>query len=280
MAEGDKIIRTREAEEKKNALSRKDFRSEMREGGKAIDKQAKRTQELAAIAREELKKTPRPGIPMKKKDEEAWFKSMKTDAQREAELVKAIEKSGKPMKTDSLQRQSESISNFLEGMGKSLREAEKVSLRVSQQVTAQEDEIARLSNLLAERAQLSAQLNEIVERKLQTFDKALVKEEQKLIAQLGRKDRDIFASFQKITTMASAGSQLRSDIDFILQLLAPVAVDAPELVKRVKDEVAYAKKLLVFQGSLLAAMRPALKAKKNEIEMAQTFIAQLQKEAA
>ncbi|MBU2561840.1 MAG: hypothetical protein KKD17_06080 [Nanoarchaeota archaeon] len=280
MAEGDRIIKAKEEEERKNALSMKDYRSEMRSGGKAVDAQARKVQELAEVAREELKKVPRPGIPMRKKDEAAWFKSMKTDAQREAEIIRQIEKSGKPMKTDAFQRQAESISKFLDVMGKSLREAEKVSLRVSQQVTAQEDEIESLSNLLAERASLSAQLNEVVERKLQTFDKELIRTEQRLITQLGRKDKEIFSSFQRITTMASAGSPLRSDIDFIFQILAPVAVDAPELNRRVKDEIAYAKKLLKFQGALLAAMKPALKAKKTEIERAQTFIEQLQKEAA
>ncbi|MBW2971802.1 hypothetical protein KY359_02085 [Candidatus Woesearchaeota archaeon] len=280
LAEADKIIKDKEADERKNTLSGKEFRAEMRAGQKIVEKRAKITKGLAEIAQAELKKTPRPGLPLRKKDEIAWFSSMKTDAQKEAELIKAIEKSGKPMKTDVLQRQSESISKFLDMMGTNLREAEKVTLRVSQQVTAQENEIERLGQLLDERAQLSEQLNEVVTRKLQTFDKALIRTEQKLMKMLGRKDKDILMTFQRITTMASVGSQLRRDIDFILQVLAPVAVDAPELNNRVKDELKYAKDLLKFQGALLAAMKPALKAKKGEIEMAQSFIQQLEKEAA
>jgi hypothetical protein len=279
MHEGEKAIREAEAKERQNALSGKDFRAEMRQGAKAVAAQERRLHELKKIAEKELAKDPRPGVPMRKADEAAWFKSFKHDSQKEAELIRSIEKSGKVMKTDALERQAESMSKMLSTLAGNLKEAEKVALRVTQQVTSQENEIDRLASLLAKREELSAQVAEVAEKRMQVFNKETIKRGQQLMEQIGRVDQEILASYQRITTMADASSRLRSDIEFIEQILAPATIDADILSKRVKDEINYARKMLAFEANILSAMKPALKAKKTEIERVAVFMAEYRKAA-
>jgi hypothetical protein len=269
-------IRQAEEEARKHALPA--TKAELAEAKRAIWTARKNIGMLRKVAREELKEPP---IPPKAEDvaavEQAFFKGRyKTEAEREAEVVKAIEASGRPMKLDVLERQV-GAAKILGGMAGNLKEAEKVSIRVAQEVTSEENEIERLGALLAERAEISSQLSEVMARKLQSFDKNIAKAEQRLTEQLRAKDQQALAAFQRITNMASHGSALRSDLDHIVQLLTPVSSDAKMLVERIKDEVGYATEMLKFQGAIVAAMKPALKAKETEIERIEIFLKALEK---
>jgi hypothetical protein len=285
LKEGAAEIRRAEEEERKRALSGKEYRAEMREGKKALREESKKTAQLRKESQAYFKELAKRKLPSDASsitlDDEKWFaSSTKSDAEKEAELVAAIEKSGKAMRTDSLERQAVSLSKHLSTMASNIKEAEKLSFKVNQQVVAQQGEIQRLAELLVRRESLTKEMSAVIDRKLQTFDKETIKRGQQLMVQLGKLDQEIIASFQKITSMADPAAPLRKDIETILQALAPSIVDATELTKRVDDEMRFARDILVFEGNILAAMKPAMNAQKGEIEKIGIFLKKYQKEAA
>jgi len=281
--EGEAILKDAKKKEKASALSRKEVKDAMWEGRAIMKGEMADVSRMRKEAQDHLKKVskmPSSSADITAKDEE-WFASeVKSDAQKEAELVKRIQKSMKVQKPDELQRSAESITKLVDGMAREIRDAEKMSIRMTQQVVAQQNEIERLSKLLVERAEISNQLSLAVGKRMISFNKEAMKEEQKLYQQLGKKDQDILESFQKITVIASAGSNVIKDADLILQTLAPVAVDAPMLNQKVNDEIKYAKSIIKFESNVLAAMKPSMKSKAAEVDRIRVFVESLAKKAA
>ncbi len=278
---GQKAINEARKKERAEALSKTQFREEMRRGEREIlshSGDATHYKKEADAELRALRKIPKDASKITAKDEK-WFTSkVKSEAQKESELAKQLQKGFKAMKTDAFERQAVTISKFLATMSRSLKDAEKVSTRLTRQVADQQQEILRLGQMLEERASLVSRIDEVREQRLQSFKPELAREEMNLLQQLNSKDQDIVRSYQRVTALAASGSAILENAEMILQTLAPVEFDSKELVKRVKDEISYARSIVKFEGSIMSAMKAGEKAQKEEMEAISLFTERLTKE--
>ena len=271
MKEGREELKKAEALAKERSKEgKKELRDAMKEGKKLLKDESKQMEKLKKVAKEELKKVG-PAEPLPPKEEAKWFASYKSEEQKEAEALKAIKKSFKGWQPDVFERQTENITELVSNMGKALGRSQRICTNVTQQVTAQQMELDRLATLISQLDEINKALADLSRGDLE-FDKSRINQKIKLLKQLGSKEGEVMASFQKIITLAREGSQLRKDLDEMLQILSVVRVDAPIVTQQVLDDIEYARSLLRFEGAILSATKPALRAKAGEVEKLKIFL--------
>jgi hypothetical protein len=171
------------------------------------------------------------------------------------------------MEFDRLERQGQNAAKMISEIKGNLVEAEKVAAKVTQMMVAQRAAIDRLAKIFDEKDAFARELNQIAENKRMIApDRKVLKREAELTVMMERKDREIIGAFQNVATYAVQNSQLRQNIDFLLQLLAPIKMSANDLNLRVKDEIEYAELLLTLENNISSWVQFGMRSETLEAE--------------
>ena len=252
LKEGREAIHKGEEVARKNAVGRKEFHEMMTEGYKQVETERMNLQIASREAKKEvaeLKKLPQK---MTQPDLENYFFGKGSYlSHKEMERVAAVSTKFKDMEFDKLERQGQNATKMISEIKGNLVEAEKVAAKVTQMMVAQRGAIDRLAKVFDEKDVFARELNQIAEgKKMIVPDRKILKREAELVTLIERKDQEILSAFKVLAGYAVNGSQLRQNIDFLLQLLAPVNMSAKDLNLRVKDEMEYAEALLTLQNNI------------------------------
>jgi hypothetical protein len=268
LREGHDAIHKGEEAARKNAVSAKEFHQMMKDGSRQVETERMNLQIASREAKKEvaeLKKLPQK---MTQPDLENYFFGKGYYlSHKEVERVAAVSTKFNDMEFDRLERQGQNAAKMISEIKGNLVEAEKVAAKVTQMMVAQRAAIDRLAKIFDEKDAFARELNQIAENKRMIApDRKVLKREAELTVMMERKDREIIGAFQNVATYAVQNSQLRQNIDFLLQLLAPIKMSANDLNLRVKDEIEYAELLLTLENNISSWVQFGMRSETLEAE--------------